>query len=223
MLPRSTELCVLCVCCVVLCIMLPHLRSGWSDWGLVEVGKPWGVAAGLQERFIIATFLLCDHRPNRSPAQSYLPLCPEPRVNCQALRTIWDRVAVAFEVAVVTCKSIVLLATLLSWAWWVGSRMIRTYQHKLSSSTLVVRRVYTAGAHQRGSASYLSSRQRAMNKDTCNDKWVVYILQSKWVRTDDLGFSAFLVAPGAQYPIGQTNNLETSEVRSTCGHAMSNR
>lgn len=69
--------------------------------------------------------------------------------------------------------------------------MIRTYQHKLSSSTLVVRRVYTAGAHQRGSASYLSSRQRAMNKDTCNDKWVVYILQSKWVRTDDLGFSAF--------------------------------
>jgi hypothetical protein len=35
------------------------------------------------------------------------------------------------------------------------SFICRVYQHKLSSSTLVVRRVYTAGAHQRGNASYL--------------------------------------------------------------------
>ena len=34
----------------------------------------------------------------------------------------------------------------------------------LPSSTLAMRRVYTAGAHQRGSASYLSSRPRKINK-----------------------------------------------------------
>lgn len=115
--------CVCCVFVVLYCvsIMLQHLSS--------SLQPPSSYA---------------DHRRHRSPAQSHLPLWPEPCVNCQALRTIRDRVAVAFEVAVATRKSIVLLATLLSWAWWVGSRRIRTYQYKLSSSTLAVRRVYTA-------------------------------------------------------------------------------
>jgi len=67
-----------------------------------------------------------------------------------------DRVVVAFEVAVATRKSIVLLDSLLS-ACWVGSRRI-----------LAVRRVYTSGARQRGSASYLSSYLTCLNTMALN-------------------------------------------------------
>lgn len=73
-------------------------------------------------------------------------LFAELRMNSQVLRTIRDRVVVAFKIVVATRKSV--LATLLSWAWWVGNCRIRTYQYSLSSSTQAVRRLYKADAHQ---------------------------------------------------------------------------
>lgn len=65
----------------------------------------------------------CDN----SPAQLRLILCPKRRVTRQALNTIRDRIAVAFEVAFAIRKSIALLAMLSSWGVLVDRSRIRSY------------------------------------------------------------------------------------------------
>ncbi|PVH69605.1 hypothetical protein DL98DRAFT_168721 [Cadophora sp. DSE1049] len=104
---------ILCVVCSYCCTV--YDVTAFEIWEVRLRGRKT-----LRSCCLLARTLHCSHPPPlRSPpiiAPQHNPIChSEPRVNCQVLRTIRYRVAVAFEVAVATRKSIVLLAMLLSW------------------------------------------------------------------------------------------------------------